>query len=125
MQKRKVLIASAMAAAFLAATASSAEARWFHGHRDYYHGGYRGGPGPVLGLAGALVVGAATVATAPFALLAGAARSAPPPPPDYYGPPPGYYGPPPGAYRAPPPPPSYYYGRGPGYYGPPPGYYGY
>jgi hypothetical protein len=124
MQKRKALIATAMAVTFLTATASSAEARWFHGHRDYYHGGYRGEPGPVLGLAGAIVVGAATIATAPFALLAGAGRSAPPPP-DYYGPPPDYYGPPPGAYRAPPPPPSYYYGRGPGYYGPPPGYYGY
>jgi hypothetical protein len=120
MQKRNAVIAAALAATFLATTVSSAEARWFHRG----HGYYRGGPGPVLGLAGAIVVGAATIATAPFAILAGAARSAPPPPPDYYGPPPNYYGPPPGAYSAPPPP-SYYYGRGQGYYGPPPGYNGY
>jgi hypothetical protein len=63
-----------------------------------------GGPG-LLALpfvaAGAVVAGAATIATAPFAVVAGA------PGPYYYGPR-AYYGPPPG----------YYYG--PGYY---PGYY--
>jgi hypothetical protein len=59
-----------------------------------------GGPG-ILALpfvaAGAVVAGAATIATAPIAAVAGA-------PGPYYAPPPGYY---------------------PGYYGPPPGYYGY
>jgi hypothetical protein len=62
-------------------------------------GWHCGGPG-LLALpfvaAGAVVAGAATVATAPIAAVAGA-------PGPYYGPPPGYYG----------------------YYGPPPGYYGY
>jgi hypothetical protein len=60
-----------------------------------------GGPG-ILALpfvaAGAVVAGAAAIATAPVRALAG-------PPGPYYAPPPGYYGP------------------GPGYYGPPPGYY--
>jgi hypothetical protein len=63
-----------------------------------------GGPG-LLALpfvaAGAVVAGAATIATAPFAAIAGA------PGPYYYGPR-AYYGPPPG----------YYYG--PGYYYAPP-----
>ncbi len=124
MQKRKAVVAGLLAASFLAASISTADAAWFRGHREYYHRG----PGPVLGLVGAIVVGAATIATAPFAIIAGAGRSEPPPP-DYYGPPPGYgppaYGPPaygPPAYG---PPPAYYYGRGPGYYGPPRGYYGY
>jgi|HubBroStandDraft_1064217.scaffolds.fasta_scaffold2284935_1 hypothetical protein len=62
---------------------------------------WRCGPGPLIALpfiaAGAVVAGAATIATAPIAAVAGA-------PGPYYAPPPGYY---------------------PGYYGPPPGYYGY
>jgi hypothetical protein len=60
-------------------------------------------------IVGAVVVGAATLVTAPFWLLAGA----PPPYFGYYGPPP-YY-PPPGYY----PPPRYFPPQG--YY--PPGYY--
>jgi hypothetical protein len=100
-----------------AASVSSADARRFgYGHR---------GPGPVLGLIGGVVVGAATIATLPFALLADAARPAPPPPPAYYGP--GYgsyspgYGPDPYGAAPPPPPPRSYRSYGP----PPPGYYGY
>jgi hypothetical protein len=119
MQKRKALVAAALASVFLAGTVTTASAARWH-TRDYRGGGYyHRGPGPVLGLLGAVVVGAATIATAPIAILAGAGRSPPPPPP------PGYYGPPQGygpAYDAPPPPPPQaYYGRG---YGPPPGYYG-
>jgi hypothetical protein len=98
------IIAAAVTTALMTASAGSAEARWYHRHY---------GPGPVAGLVGGVVVGAATIATLPFALLAGATRPAPPPPPPpYYGPPPPYgYGPPPGYYR--------------GYYPPPPRYYGY
>ena len=105
---RKSLIAVGMAGLVLAATSSTASAEW--GHRHYY---YHRGPGPVLGLVGGLVVGAATVATLPFAILGAATRPAEPPPP------PAYYGPPPPPAYAPPPPRGY-----PGYYyGPPPGYY--
>lgn len=119
MQASKVLIAVGLTGAMLAASASSASARWYH--RPY---SYHRGPGPVLGLVGGIVVGAATIATLPFAILGGAIRSASPPPPDYYGPGPGY-APPPEAYGPPPPPPRpYYYGPR-RYYGPPPGYYGY
>ena len=60
---------------------------------------WRCGPGPLIALpfiaAGAVIAGAAAVATAPVRAVVG---------PGYYGPPPGYY---------------------PAYYGPPPGYYGY
>jgi hypothetical protein len=63
------------------------------------------GPAPLLALpfiaAGAVVAGAATIATAPVRAVVG------PPGPYYYGPPPGYY-PPPGY-----PPPGYYYGSPP------------
>jgi hypothetical protein len=100
MHWNKAAAAGLTAALLLAGSVSSAQARWY-GHR---------GPGPVAGLVGGVVVGAATIATLPFALLAGAARPAPPPP--------AYYGPP--AYAYPPPPPPRYYR-----YGPPPGYYGY
>jgi hypothetical protein len=115
MQTSKVLIAAGLTGVMLAASVSSASARWYH--HSYYH---RGGPGPVLGLVGGIVVGAATIATLPFAILGGAVRSAPPPP-DYYGPPGPGYGPPPEAYGPSPPPPRYYY-QPRGYYGPPPGY---
>jgi hypothetical protein len=101
MQKRKAIIAGLLATVFLATSVSSATARWYH-HR---------GPGPVLGLlgvVGAVVVGAATIATAPIAIIADAGRAGPPPR-DYYGPPP----------------PRYYDRRDRGYYGPPPRYYGY
>lgn len=103
----KTLIVFGMAAAVLAASASSADARWYHRHY---------GPGPVVGLVGGAVIGAATIATLPFAILGAATRPAPPPPPAYYGP---GYGPSPYGY-GPPPPPAYYRG-----YGPPPGYNGY
>jgi len=129
----KAIIASALAGALLAASASEASARWVRG------------PGPVLGLfgaVGALVVGAATIATAPIAIVARAARYAPrprpyyypapppanyyyaPPPPAAYAPPPAnyYYAPPPRpAYAPPMPAPSYDYPQ-PDPYGPPPGY---
>jgi hypothetical protein len=104
MRKAKAFIAAGLTAALLAASASSADARWYHGR--YY--GHPTGPG----LVGGVVVGALTLATLPFALL-GAATAPPPPPPRYYGPRPYNYGPPP--------PPPAYYRR----YGPPPGYYGY
>jgi hypothetical protein len=117
MRAGKILIATLLSGALLAVSTGAASARWYH--RSY---SYHRGPGPVLGLVGGLVVGAATVATLPFAVLGSAARSAPPP--DYYGPPGPAYGPPPPAYGPPPPPRPYYYGPR-GYYGPPPGYYGY
>jgi hypothetical protein len=138
---RKGLIAVGLSAALLAATSSAASAGWHHGSYDHR------GPGPVLGLVGGIVVGVATIATLPFAILGAALSPAPPPPPPpayygppqqqgYYGPPPqqgyygqpqqqGYYGPqrqqgyygPPQGYNAPP--------QQQGYYGPPPGYSGY
>jgi hypothetical protein len=107
MRKSRAIFVGATALILFAASVSSADARW--------HGGRRG-PGPVLGLIGGAVVGAATIATLPFALLADAARPLPPP---AYGP---GYGPDPYGYAPPPPPPRYYRGYG---YGPPPGYYGY
>jgi hypothetical protein len=107
----KAIIGSVVAAALLATSVTSASAARWHG-RGYYHGGYGGcyrcGPGPVLGLLGAVVVGAATIATLPLRAVGAVVA---PPPPDYYGPPapppPGYYG-------------RGYYGGG-GYGG---GYYG-
>jgi hypothetical protein len=59
--------------------------------------------------AGAVVAGAAAIATAPVRAILG---------PPYYAPPPTYYPPPP-AYYAPP----GYYTSPPGYYTSPPGYY--
>jgi hypothetical protein len=74
--------------------------------RCWYNGwGWRCGPG-LLALpfvaAGAVVAGAAAVATAPIRAIAG--------PPYYYAPPPAYYAPP-GYYYYPPP--GYYYGAPP------------
>lgn len=82
MRRYKTLFVGNAALMLFAASASSADARWFD-HR---------GPGPVAGLIGGVIVGAATIATLPFALLADAARPLPPPPRYYrgYGPPPGY-----------------------------------
>jgi len=105
MRNLQLAIAAGLSAALLAASASSADARWYRGGRYYGHGG--------PGLVGGVVIGALTVATLPFAILGAAARPAPPPAP-YYRPGPYRYGPPP-AYYGPPPP----------YYGPPPRYYGY
>jgi hypothetical protein len=112
MQRARALIATGLAAALLAVCASSADARWYH--RGFYgHGGYYGHGGP--GLVGGVVLGAAAIATLPFAILGAATRPAEPAPP-YYGP---GYGPAPYGYAPPPPPPPPAYYRG---YGPPPGY---
>jgi hypothetical protein len=120
---RKGLIAVGLSAAVLAATSSAASAGWHHG--SYYHRG----PGPVLGLVGGVIVGVATIATLPFAILGAAVSpSPPPPPPAYYGPPQqqGYYSPPPQQGYYGPPPQQGYYGPPQGYNAPPPqqGYYG-
>ena len=68
-------------------------------------------PGPLLALpfvvAGAAVATAATIATAPFAVVAGAPGPYYGPRTSYYGPPPGYYDPPPGYYYGPPAPTSF------------------
>lgn len=107
MRHLKTFIVLGMAAAVLAASASSADARWYRRHY---------GSGPVFGLVGGAVIGAATIAALPFAILGAATRPAPPLSPAYYG---SGYGPGPYGY-GPPPPPAY--NRG---YGPPRGYYGY
>jgi len=109
---RSAAMSTAVALSLAAAPLSSASA---HGRHD----------GLVFGLAAAgtaLVVGAATLLTAPIAIVTAPLRAttyyyAPPQPAYYAPPPPAYYAPPP-AYYAPPPPPAYYYP--PGY---PPGYY--
>jgi hypothetical protein len=121
----KIIVATLTASTLLASCVSSADARGF-GHR---------GEGPVADLVGGIVVGAVTIATLPFVLLADAARGGPPrrgyygsddygnaPPPSYYGRE-GYgYGPPQRDYGyGPPPPPPPRYNRS---YGPSPGYYG-
>jgi hypothetical protein len=118
MSRTRYALAILATASVLTASTSSADARWYR-HR---------GPGPVLGLVGGVLVGAATIATLPLvvvgdALGAGAGYDGPQ---GYgYGPPPqpvsayGYnYGD--GGNYGPPPPPRGYYGRP---YGPPPGYY--
>lgn len=111
------VLSTAVAFALVASPLSSASAH------DHHHG-------PVFfGLAGAAVVGAAALLTAPFVIATAPFRApvyAPPPAyypppapaPAYYAPPPGYYAPPPPAYYAPPPPPAYSYppGYAPGYY---------
>ena len=106
---RNLLVGGCLAAAIVAAPLSSASAGPWHHHRCWF-------VGCVFDAAGAVVVGAATIATAPLVAVANAADSGPAygPAPDY-GPPPAY-GPGPG-YG---PPPTYW--PGPGYYGP--GYYG-
>jgi hypothetical protein len=95
MRNCKVIFSTLAACVLLTASISSADARWF-GHR---------GRGPGLGILGGAIVGAATIATLPFALLAGAANAGPPSRGYYdqraYGPPPGGgygYGPPQGDY---------------------------
>jgi hypothetical protein len=125
MRGNKIVVATIAVSALLAASVSTADARWYH----------HDGPGPVLGLLGGIIVGAATIATLPLAIVAdivdpgprrGYAEQA------EYGPPPGAYddrygyaplrdapGYGPGYGYGPPPPPRY--SRA---YGPPPGYYG-
>jgi hypothetical protein len=106
MRMSRALIAAGMTGLMLAASVSGAEARWFH------RGGFHRGPG----LVGGIVVGAATLATLPFAVVGAAINPGP-----AYGPPPGYgYGPPQGYGPAYGPPQSYGPPQG---YGPPPGYY--
>ena len=120
MRASKMIFVMAGASALLAASISSADARGY----------YRRGPGPVLGLVGGVIVGAATIATLPLrivgdVLLPGSYPS------DYYSGGYGYYGPPQPPYgdgygynygdggNYGPPPPRY------SNYAPPPGYYGY
>lgn len=128
MRISKIVATSALAAALLATTVSTADAaRW-----DRRGPPVRG----IFGAVGALVVGAATIATLPFAIAASAARAATPPPvyypntgPAYYPPPTSAYAPP-RAYYAPPPATTWYaappdvYGQSGarGYYYPPPPY---
>jgi len=111
MRYGKALFGAAVVAAMVAAPLSSASAHWRHG-------------GPVRGLfgaVGAVVVGAATIATAPLAIIAGAGPREYGGPGAYYGGP-GYgapaYGPAYGPYG----PPRRFYRRHRYYYGPPPGY---
>lgn len=110
MRPAKAILGGIVAAALVVAPMSSAFADWHH---------HRGGRG--VGLIGGLFLGAATIATLPFAIVGSVVA----PRPAYAGPPPGYYGPPPGYAGAPPgyagPPPGYY-GAPRGYYGPPQGY---
>jgi hypothetical protein len=123
MRPTKALLGGLVATALVAAPISSASAHWRH----------RGVVPDLFGAAAAVVVGAATIATAPIAILAEAGsrggyggRSGY----DYYGSERGYYGPQQAGYYAPPrrysynygPPPGYYRHRPRYYYGPPPGY---
>jgi hypothetical protein len=129
--KIKAISVGLLATAIAVAPISSAAA-WPH----FFHHGHGGGPiVGLFGLGAAVVVGAATIATAPIAIIANAASG-----PDYdrraYGPPPGYYGPAPySGYQGYAPRPYYgppqgyapapgYYGPAQGYYGPPQAYYG-
>lgn len=86
MQVRALLIGSGLAAALIAASVSPAAAGPWH-HR--YHGCWF--VGCVFDAAGAVVVGAAEIATAPLQIAADAIDGEAP----YYGPPPAY-GPAPG-----------------------------
>jgi hypothetical protein len=135
MRSTKALLSGLVVVVLVASPFSSASAAWRH----------RGIIPDVFGAAAAIVVGAATIATAPLAIIAGAGPrgyyGGPPgyaydrPPRDYYGgpaagygyegPPRGYYAPPQARYYAPPR--DYgsrsdYYRPRPRYYGPPPGY---
>jgi hypothetical protein len=82
----RLIIAPALAAAL--AIAPVAQARDWHGHRDYR--GHRGG-----GAAGAAIIGG-LIGLGLGAAIASQGGYAPPPP-AYYGPSPGYYAPPPPA----------------------------
>jgi histone acetyltransferase (RNA polymerase elongator complex component) len=118
MHATKALLSSLFVVALVAAPLSSASAAWRH----------RGLVPGLFGAAEAVVVGAATIATAPLAILAGVGPRGyyrGPRGYAYYGPPRGYYAPPPVRHYAP----RRYYGPPPGYdsprpryYGPPPGY---
>jgi hypothetical protein len=134
MRSTKALLSGLAVVVLVAVPLSSASAAWRH----------RGIIPDVFGAAAAVVVGAATIATAPLAIIAGAGPrgyyGGPPgygyggPPREYYGGPAGYgydgpprryYSRPPARYYAPPAdygPRSAYYPPRPRYYGPPPGY---
>jgi len=134
MHSAKALFSGLVAVALVAAPLSSASAAWRH----------RGVIPDVFGAAAAVVVGVATLATAPLAIIAGAgSRGYYDGPPgyayggsarEYYGgsvgyayegAPRGYYAPPPVRYYSPPRnygPPSRDYPPRPRYYRPPPGY---
>jgi hypothetical protein len=122
--KGRMLVVGGLVAALAVAPVSSAYAWRDH---DHWHGGPLWWP---FAVAGAVVVGAATIATLPFRAVAAATAPgpyyyAPPPAPAYYAPPQGYYPPSQGYY--PPqqgyyPPQQGYYARPPAYYPPPPGY---
>jgi hypothetical protein len=99
MVSTKGLIGAAVIAAAVVAPLSSASACCY-GHR--YHGYHYGVVGGVFGLVGDVVVGAATIATAPIALAADVLTPQP------------YYDPAPRAYYAPRP---YYGSAWGGYYG--------
>jgi hypothetical protein len=105
MRFSRVLLSGIVAAGMVAAPLSPAFAGWRH---HYGHPGLIGG---LFGFAGGVMVGAATIATAPLAIVAGAAA-----PSGYYGPPPQAYAPQP-TYQAAP---GYYYGPPRGYYAPAP-----
>ncbi len=114
--KGKLLVVGGLVAALAVAPVSSAYAWRDH---DHWHGGPLWWP---FAVAGAVVVGAATIATLPFRAVAAATSPgpyyyAPPPAPAYYAPP-AYYQAPPGYY----PPQQGYYAAPPAYYPPPPGY---
>jgi len=124
MRLKQIVVAGLFAGLALSMPIASASAAW-----------HQRGLAPSLGNAlGAVFVGAATIATAPFAIVAGVTgapyRYGQPrgygPPRTYHRPPQHpYYGPPPRAYGyAPVPPPNYYPPR-PRYYGYPQPYYGY
>ena len=107
--KHRALVVGSLAVALVAAPISSARAQY--GYPYYYYGSppvYYSNPllWPFQAAA-AVVVGAATLATLPFRVVAGATY----PYPAYYGPPPYYY------------PPPAYYPRSSGYYPPQQGYY--
>jgi hypothetical protein len=96
MKYRAAIIGACAAVALAAAPLTPASAHQHHG-------------GLVFGLAAlgaAVVVGAATIVTAPIRVLAAPLYAPGPAYPAYYPPAPAYYAPPPA------------------YYGPPPGYYG-
>ena len=130
--KSRLLVVGGLVAALAVAPVSSAYAWRDRDH--HWHGGPFWWP---FAVAGAIVVGAATIATLPFRAVAAATSPgpyyyAPPPAPAYYAPPQGYY-PPPASYPPQqgyyPPQQGYYqqqqgyYQQQPGYYAPPPAYY--
>lgn len=88
---KKLIAATALAATLAAVPLSSANAYDHyrgggHGYGGHDHGWHHG-PGPVLGLLGAAVVGTVALATFPFRAAAEPAYvEAPPPPQPYYAP---------------------------------------